>query len=707
MAYNLKFVAKGDDTYTLVDIFQDGVKIVASEEVVSIVNPITKTATSIYIGQPLVIEGYPFPATTSPPPTVTGDPPALLPQNNDKPLSDARLIWNFGFGVDTETTVAALYSWSTSNQIEVVEGMNYQDGDEVLLMTGKKDTSDRKDLYGVPSIMNPHAYLVLSPAGDNEKSNRLLVDTIDPANTNGKLWYESGLNVNEYRANSPTTSNLINWSRESQNEKRSYKFSDFAFCKYWKKIPNNYLITLRRFTFPVNDSLAFVDEDTMKPEYKLPASTMITWLGAETGNTITKLLSFEAGMNWGEVKSDLWTTQAPNGDDEVGSEGVPGAGSGIAKMLGLLGGGTNTDVNSKPAPLDPYDGGPYANKVIGPVDVIQRVAKRDRGLTFKQTFSLDFHYSARSFGGANTKAIMLDILGNMLIMTNNSALFWGGQNRVLPGGSGSKPQYPFLGGKEGFKKFQSGDAAGFFGAIGEQFSAAFSNLGDIMGKLLTGGFEGFTSVLSGVAGQALKQKHINQANAPQVQGLRSLLTGDPVGEWHVTIGNPLNPMIVVGNLICKGIKVEFGEELGPDDFPLDVKATIELEHGMDRDRDRIMSMFNYGNGRLYGLPKEYRESFSTSAQTSVDSTVTSVANGSDPAIQKAGTSTPPARSGSGRSNARSRTNKNPLIGDPQDVDRVIKSLKDGGSSVKATFAGIWTMGEGGRIPPKPPVKPKQ
>jgi hypothetical protein len=703
MAYNLKYVFGPVAGNTLIDIVQDGVKIASEAFAKVAVDPIAKTATYVYNGQTLDVEGYPFPAVTSPPPTVNGDPPALVPQNNDKPLSDSRLIWNFGFGVDTETTVAALYSWNTTNQIEVVEGMNYQDGEDVRLMTSKKDTGDRRDLYGVPSIMNPHAYLVLSPAGDNEKSNRLLVDTIDPANTNGKLWYESGLNVNEYRANSPTTSNLINWSREAQNEKRSYKFSDFAFCKYWKKIPNNYLITLRRFTFPVNDSLAFVDEDTMKPEYKLPASTMITWLGAETGNTITKLLSFEAGMNWGEVKSDLWTTQAPDGKDEVGSEGVPGAGSGVAKLLGLFTEGTNTDTNSKPAPLDPYDGGPYANKVIGPIDVIQRVAKRDRGLTFKQTFSLEFHYSARSFGGANTKAIMLDILGNMLIMTNNSALFWGGQNRVLPGGSGAKAQYPFLGGKEGFKAFQAGDPGAFFGAIGKQFSAAFSNLGDIFGKLLSGDFAG---VLSGVAGQAMKQKHINQGNAPQVQGLKSLLTGDPVGEWHVTIGNPLNPMIVVGNLICKGIKVEFGEELGPDDFPLDVKATIELEHGMDRDRDRIMSMFNYGNGRLYGLPKEYRESFSSSTTTSVDPTVKSEANGSNAAVQKAGTSTPPAPTGSGRSGAKSKKNKNPLYGDPQDVDRVIKSLKDTGSSVKATFAGIWTMGEGGRVPPKPQAPPK-
>ena len=696
MAYNLKFISLVGPKVTF-GAYQDGALLEQVTTFSQKVDDVAKTATYLYDGQPLVIEGYPFAAETLPPPAVTGDASAVLPADNSKPLSDARLIWNFGFGENKETTVAALYSWNTQNQIEVVEGMNYQDGEEVKLLSMKKDTADRKDVYGVPSIMNPHAYLVLSPTEDNSQSNKLLVDTIDPANTKGKLWYESGLNVDEYRANSPTTSNLINWSREDRNEKRSYKFSDFAFCKYWKKIPNNYLITLRRFSFPVNDSLTFVDEDTMKQEYKIPASTMITWLGPDTGNTVANLLSFEAGMNWKDVKSDLWQQDAPSGKDTPGSGDVPFGGSGIAKALGLFTSGTNTNVNAPPAPLDPYDGGPYADKIIGPIDVIQRVSARDRGITFKQSFSLDFHYSARSFGGANTKAIMMDILGNMLIMTNNSALFWGGQNRIRPGGGGAQPQYPFLGGKEGFSAFQRGDAAGWFGAIGEQFSAAFSSLGDVFGKLLSGDF---SSLISGVAGEALKQKHINQGNYPQMQGMRSLLTGDPVGEWHMTVGNPLNPMIVAGNLICKGIKVEFGDELGPDDFPLDVKATVTLEHGMDRDRDRIMSMFNYGAGRLYGLPKEYRESFSTSTQTSFDGLTKSEANGQDPAKHK---DAPPATSPGKKSGARSVTKSrrtNPLIGDPQDVDRVVASSTNTANSVKATFAGIWAMGEGSRQPKK-------
>ena len=79
----------------------------------------------------------------------------------------------------------------------------------------------------------------------------------------------------------------------------------------------------------------------------------------------------------------------------------------------------------------------------------------------------------------------------------------------------------------------------------------------------------------------------------------SLLTGAPVGEWHLTIGNPCNPIAMIGNLICKNVKIEFGDILGPDDFPTTLKATFQLEHGRDRERGEIESMFNRGDGRLY------------------------------------------------------------------------------------------------------------
>ena len=76
-------------------------------------------------------------------------------------------------------------------------------------------------------------------------------------------------------------------------------------------------------------------------------------------------------------------------------------------------------------------------------------------------------------------------------------------------------------------------------------------------------------------------------------------TGAPTGEWHLVVGNPMNPIAMIGNLICKGVSISFNDKLGPDDFPTELYATFELDHGRDRERGEIESMFNRGEGKLY------------------------------------------------------------------------------------------------------------
>ena len=99
-----------------------------------------------------------------------------------------------------------------------------------------------------------------------------------------------------------------------------------------------------------------------------------------------------------------------------------------------------------------------------------------------------------------------------------------------------------------------------------------------------------------------KDKVIKETTMPSVDGMRSILSGEPTGNCHLTIGNPLNPIIVCGNLFCSKMEVEFGEELGPDDFPLEMKVTYTIDHAMARDKAAIQSMFNRGAGKIYKLP---------------------------------------------------------------------------------------------------------
>ena len=56
--------------------------------------------------------------------------------------------------------------------------------------------------------------------------------------------------------------------------------------------------------------------------------------------------------------------------------------------------------------------------------------KRERGLTFTgDGLNITFEYVARPIAGVNNKAIMIDLLSNMLVMTSSSGTFFGGMHR--------------------------------------------------------------------------------------------------------------------------------------------------------------------------------------------------------------------------------------------------------------------------------------
>ena len=71
----------------------------------------------------------------------------------------------------------------------------------------------------------------------------------------------------------------------------------------------------------------------------------------------------------------------------------------------------------------------------------------------------------------------------------------------------------------------------------------------------------------------------------------------------MTVGNPMNPMMVCGNLALRSSSVEFEGPLGFEGFPSKIKLTVELEPARPRDKGEIESMFNAGRGRMYLQPE--------------------------------------------------------------------------------------------------------
>ena len=132
----------------------------------------------------------------------------------------------------------------------------------------------------------------------------------------------------------------------------------------------------------------------------------------------------------------------------------------------------------------------------------------------------------------------------------------------------------------------------------------FQGVGAGLGELLTtGSFDGL-----------LKNKFLNNLiggfametfNTPQgAQSAAALLNGNPTGQWHLTIGNPFDPIMVIGNLCMTNCEVNFDGPLGVQDFPEHMTAVITLKPGRPRDKGEIESMFNAGRGRFYVQPDD-------------------------------------------------------------------------------------------------------
>jgi len=438
--------------------------------------------------------------------------------------------------------------------------------------------ADDAPFMGTKSIFNEYAiFRMETAAGDN----KLLHD----------LTGQPG--ITPFYSRNPSASNIIAWSQEQHSGyspfgSAPYSYADFLYCKYHAEIPNNYLVTLRRYPIPMLDNLKTDDGSNIPP-----LAQAVTWFGSETGNSLKDIMKFTFGQNWKEIEASVQEVIGnERGFDDGALAGVPG-GNAVKGALAFL---NPKDYSGLSQATSDYaqktygSEGPYANKVYGPVNVIHKTFVRDRGMHFEGDISINFHYSLKSIGNINPKAAMLDLMSNILTLTYNNAKFWGGAIRYFP-------QYPRVRQFGDQKKFYSGDIDGYLSSL----SAEFGKLSDTFMKTLSGLLDNPLQALQELTKGGGKMFLANKAaqNRPQILAMRSLLTGDPVGEWHLVVGNPMNPIAMIGNLICTDVDFEFNDELGNDDFPTELKVNIKLKHGKPRDKGDIESMFNLGNGRMY------------------------------------------------------------------------------------------------------------
>lgn len=415
----------------------------------------------------------------------------------------------------------------------------------------------------------------------------------------------------------PTAAQILRWAEENGDKvdgttlgPTPYQWNDFLWCKWYGKIPNNRLLTLRRYPIPIEDNIQLANSKMPL----IPIAQAVTWWGAETGNSLSDILGMNYGFKWRNppATSAVQDVQGNEikAEDLLDVAGVTG--DSIRKIL------LATLFDN---PANPYDAtgfdkkaqewlqsaygneGPYWNRVLGPINVIDSTQVRERGYNFTHTIKLTFTYKLRGFNNINPKIAMLDLITNFLSLTYNNAEFWGGSIRYFQKTGYILPGLPS-------QKFEEGD---FIGGIQDVIKYTLSEIqkkGGELAKLAETVGKGISDADAGkVAEELAKSSAAQNVAGSQVKELmqkplliRSFLDGRAVGEWHLTVGNPMNPVAVIGNLCLKSTQIKFSESVGLDDFPTEVTFTVTLEPGRPRAKQDIESMFNLGGGPLAFSP---------------------------------------------------------------------------------------------------------
>ena len=417
-----------------------------------------------------------------------------------------------------------------------------------------------------------------------------------------------------------------------------YRYIDFMFCRDLGKIPNNHLLTLRKFTRPVGDNI-----NTRLPKSDTPynfnqsmdVGRLVTWFG-NGDNKLEDIIKYNYVATFKQFDSKIQPVDSQEDEESTGiigkmvntinpryNQAMSQGRTGAHNFISQLGGRYLSTSYANFARGGQYERHeiftPYDNhKVYEPKNTIQSTHVYEGKLTFSQEFTIKFSYKLRAYDNINPRAAFLDLIGNILAVTYRSGTFWGG-SRMFRGAPPNKVgtakvnafldrTFDTLGGIGNNLLSGNLDIGGtlgsIWGAVKQIASDAFNTakslaLGNTSTKgksplQVIGAIVKHTGLWSGVQGMIK-----NGLGRPAVYALDSLLTGDNVGLWHLTIGNPRNPIMSIGNLIIDKSEITQSGPLGLDDFPTDLMVSVSLKHGRPRDSAEIQKMYTKGSGPIY------------------------------------------------------------------------------------------------------------
>ena len=428
--------------------------------------------------------------------------------------------------------------------------------------------------------------------------------------------------------------NLVNLSKQASTPLLGvarYKYADFMYCKELG-MPNNHLITLRRFATPVGDNIfgldAAISSRKTKTEYTGDIGHLVGYFGG-SDNNLSDIINYNMHGTWKQMQSEIDKKHSQEDKqtsplgmiintlnpqyNQMMSESRAGNNNLISVILGEKGKEKSKSWYENDIIFTNYD----THKIYEPKNTVQEMSMYEGKLEFSHSFNLVFSYKIRGYGDINGKTAMLDLLGNIINVAYSRGSFWGGRREIFgpqPNKSGWEKANNFIdkawdatGDFLGSLVNNGFDLGSFLGDLSNKVSGLLNTISNATKEIISDPEAALKKGTGAVVGtlnklnipSAIKGKLKDSLGRPQLYAFNSLLTGDDTGLWHVTIGNPLNPIMIMGNLKLDDAKIEQFGPLGIDDFPTELKVTIKLSHARGRDAVDIQKMYTKGGDSIY------------------------------------------------------------------------------------------------------------
>lgn len=377
------------------------------------------------------------------------------------------------------------------------------------------------------------------------------------------------------------------------------KSSDFVYTQDYGVYPNNRLVICRRFGGPCGDDLTRTNAE--------PTCTLLSWFSDEEPP-----FTFDFGEVWEPSNDTLKDILNDFGKDiSVKAAESSGLGGRLAKLGDAIPLPGITEVLQRNILRKLGIIGDSASKLpSGDPNLIMESSKRKlvstespgSGLTGKLKITVTCKWEQKFIAGVDPTFVYYDILRTILSFGGSPATFYLGPSRVASGVGAFLDQ---------LATDPLGLITNFISEIGESLKKIFEKLASYLkgGKVTDEPLEVDSATQTGldiltglgnIASEGFKLilQNVTYKYKIRIMAVMNYLTGSPSGPWHVTIGNPMRPILSSGDMTTSNVTVTLGPTLAFNDLPSTIECKFTLESARNLGIDEIFGKLSCGQVRV-------------------------------------------------------------------------------------------------------------